>query len=113
MIYIYIMENLEEKKRYCYICKLYEDPDNLELDDFQDCESCDFSLCNVCYIRHQDEFLPHHPCEIECFICLKKRNDECILKIKSQIFELLLNTNRDNKINSITINKIKNLVNKI
>jgi hypothetical protein len=92
---------------YCYVCKLHED---LE-DDFQSCENCNFNLCNICYIQHQEELLPNHPYEINCFICLKKRNDIYINNIKLKIFELLLNTDKNNKINITTINKIKDLLN--
>jgi hypothetical protein len=94
---------------YCYICKLHDDKDNLELDDFQSCEFCNFNLCNICYIQHHDELLPEHPYQIECFICLKKTNDRYIKVVKDKILQLLSN-NETKKMNITTQNEIKELV---
>lgn len=94
---------------YCYVCRKHEDLDNLELDDFQSCENCNFHLCNICYIQYNDDLLEDHPYQIDCFKCLKKRNDEYLKKLKIQILDLL----NKKKLNITTINEIKDLVNKI
>lgn len=94
---------------YCYVCGKEEDLDNLELDDFQCCETCNFNLCNICYIQYNDDLLEDHPYEINCFKCLKKLNKNYIKQIVEKITELL---NKKN-INITTRTEIKELLNRL